>query len=217
MVATDQDVLRLFERRGQEKDFQTLMMEYQCAIYEIQTKLDVINADLSLQTSRNPLESTTSRLKSPLSIYNKLRSRGYTVTVDNVEKYLHDVAGIRVISSFIDDIYTLRDYLIEQDDVKLIEEKDYLKNPKENGYRSLHIILEIPIFLTGGKKSRKVEVQFRTIAMEFWASLEHKLKYKKDIPNANSIAEELGYSAELINQLDLRMMQIRRRLDGDTE
>ena len=192
-------------------------MEYQCAIYEIQTKLDVINADLSLQTSRNPLESTTSRLKSPLSIYNKLRSRGYTVTVDNVEKYLHDVAGIRVISSFIDDIYTLRDYLIEQDDVKLIEEKDYLKNPKENGYRSLHIILEIPIFLTGGKKSRKVEVQFRTIAMEFWASLEHKLKYKKDIPNANSIAEELGYSAELINQLDLRMMQIRRRLDGDTE
>ena len=191
-------------------------MEYQCAIYEIQTKLDVINADLSLQTSRNPLESTTSRLKSPLSIYNKLRSRGYTVTVDNVEKYLHDVAGIRVISSFIDDIYTLRDYLIEQDDVKLIEEKDYLKNPKENGYRSLHIILEIPIFLTGGKKSRKVEVQFRTIAMEFWASLEHKLKYKKDIPNANSIAEELGYSAELINQLDLRMMQIRRRLDGDT-
>lgn len=215
MINTDQDVLQYLGRIGQQEDFQILMMEYQCAIYEVKTKLDVLNAELSVRTARNPLEIIQTRLKSPLSIYNKLRSRGFSISVDSMEENLNDIAGVRVVCSFIDDIYKLKDYLVNQDDVKLLEEKDYLAKPKQNGYRSLHIIIEIPIFLTSGKKFRRVEVQFRTIAMEFWASLEHKLKYKKDIRNADAIAEELGYSAEMINQLDRRMQQIRRRIDGD--
>lgn len=215
MITTDQDVLQYLGRIGQQEDFQILMMEYQCAIYEVKTKLDVLNAELSVRTARNPLESIQTRLKAPLSIYNKLRGRGFSISVDSMEENLNDIAGVRVVCSFIDDIYKLKDYLVNQDDVKLVEEKDYLAKPKQNGYRSLHIIIEIPIFLTSGKKYRRVEVQFRTIAMEFWASLEHKLKYKKDIRNAEAIAEELGYSAEMINQLDRRMQQIRRRIDGD--
>ena len=121
--------------------------------------------------------------------------------------------AIRVICSFIDDIYKLRDCLIRQDDVTLLEEKDYIRNPKPNGYRSLHLILQVPIFLTTEKKLVRVEVQFRTIAMDFWASIEHKMHYKQDIPENDSITEELKYSAELINQLDHRMTQIREKID----
>ena len=134
-------------------------------------------------------------------------------SVDNIEKNLNDIAGVRVICSFPDDIYTLADYLEKQDDIKLIKKKDYISHPKPNGYRSLHLILEVPIFLTNEKKMMRVEVQFRTIAMDFWASLEHKLKYKKDIDNAQVISQDLCFCAELISQLDGRMQQIRERLE----
>ena len=130
-----------------------------------------------------------------------------------IEKNLNDIAGVRVICSFPDDIYTLADYLEKQDDIKLIKKKDYISHPKPNGYRSLHLILEVPIFLTNEKKMMRVEVQFRTIAMDFWASLEHKLKYKKDIDNAQVISQDLCFCAELISQLDGRMQQIRERLE----
>lgn len=133
--------------------------------------------------------------------------------MDNIEKNLNDIAGVRVICSFPDDIYTLADYLEKQDDIKLIKKKDYISHPKPNGYRSLHLILEVPIFLTNEKKMMRVEVQFRTIAMDFWASLEHKLKYKKDIDNAQVISQDLCFCAELISQLDGRMQQIRERLE----
>ena len=150
----------------------------------------------------------------PRSIFEKLDRRGIDFTVRNIERYLQDIAGIRVICSFIDDIYKLRDCLIQQDDIVLLEEKDYIRYPKDNGYRSLHLILEVPIYLTSGKYMMKVEVQLRTIAMDFWASIEHKMKYKRDIPNEQSITEELQYVAEMINQLDRRMMQLRDRIDG---
>ena len=196
--------------------FMHLMMQYECAMLEVQTKLEVLNKELALVNSRNPFESIKSRLKSPESIYGKLQRRNIPFSIENIEKNLNDIAGIRVICSFPEDIYMLVDCLLKQDDIILIEEKDYIKNPKPNGYRSLHLILDIPIFLTGEKKHMRVEVQFRTIAMDFWASLEHKMKYKKDIENADGISEELKYCADLISQLDRRMEQIRNRIEDNT-
>lgn len=196
--------------------FRNLMMEYKCAMLEVQTKLEVLNKELSLLHSRNPFESIKSRLKSPESIFEKLDRNGLEYSVENIEKHLNDIAGIRVICSFVEDIYMLVDCLVAQDDIILVDKKDYIKNPKPNGYRSLHLILDIPIFLTKEKKHMRVEVQFRTIAMDFWASLEHKLKYKKDIENAESISEELKYCADIISQLDRRMEQIRNRIDNNT-
>ena len=145
-----------------------------------------------------------------------MQRKGIPFSIENIEKNLNDIAGIRVICSFPEDIYKLVECLLKQDDIILIEMKDYIKNPKPNGYRSLHLILDIPIFLTGEKKHMRVEVQFRTIAMDFWASLEHKMKYKKDVENAESISEELKYCADLICQLDKRMQQIRNRIDNNT-
>ena len=194
-------------------EFRTLMMYYECAMLEVKTKLDVLNAELALKKSRNPFETIKCRLKSPQSIIEKLKRKNIEFSVENIEKELNDIAGIRVICSFPDDIYSLVKYLTKQDDIKVIEIKDYIKNPKPNGYRSFHLIIEIPIFLTGEKKPMRVEVQFRTIAMDFWASLEHKLKYKKEINNANDISEQLFYCAELISQLDARMQQIREKID----
>ena len=196
--------------------FMHLMMQYECAMLEVQTKLEVLNKELALVNSRNPFESIKSRLKSPESIYGKLQRRNIPFSIENIEKNLNDIAGIRVICSFPEDIYMLVDCLLKQDDIILIEEKDYIKNPKPNAYRSLHLILDIPIFLTGEKKHMRVEVQFRTIAMDFWASLEHKMKYKKDIENADGISEELKYCADLISQLDRRMEQIRNRIEDNT-
>ena len=196
--------------------FMHLMMQYECAMLEVQTKLEVLNKELALVNSRNPFESIKARLKSPESIYGKMQRKGITFSIENIEKNLNDIAGIRVICSFPEDIYKLVECLLKQDDIILIEMKDYIKNPKPNGYRSLHLILDIPILLTGEKKHMRVEVQFRTIAMDFWASLEHKMKYKKDVENAESISEELKYCADLICQLDKRMQQIRNRIDNNT-
>lgn len=196
--------------------FQELMMQYDCAMLEVKTKLEVLNKELALVHSRNPFESIKCRIKSQESIAGKLERRGLECSIENIEKELNDIAGIRVICSFPEDIYMLVDCLLQQDDIILVEQKDYIKNPKPNGYRSLHLILDIPIFLTHEKKHMRVEVQFRTIAMDFWASLEHKMKYKKHIENAESISEELKYCADLISQLDRRMEQIRNRIDSNT-
>ncbi|WP_442861135.1 GTP pyrophosphokinase [Butyrivibrio sp. Su6] len=201
--------------KDQVKDFQILMMKYDCALSEVRTKLDVLNKELSLINNRNPFESIKMRIKTPISIYNKLSSKGVDFTVENISKNLSDIAGIRVICSFIDDIYMLADCLAKQDDITVIQRKDYIENPKASGYRSLHLIIEVPIFLTTEKEYMKVEVQFRTIAMDFWASLEHKMKYKKNIQNQDVISDDLKFSADLINQLDLRMQQIREKIDEE--
>ena len=196
------------------KRFQNLMMKYECAMLEVKTKLDVLNAELSHQTNRNPFESIKCRIKKPKSIIEKLERNNLPCTVEAIENNLNDIAGIRVICSFPDDIYKLVEYLTKQDDITVIESKDYISNPKKNGYRSYHLIVEVPIFLTNEKKPMRVEVQFRTIGMDFWASLEHKLKYKQNIADAENITEELYFCADLISQLDKRMQQIRMRIDG---
>lgn len=197
------------------KPFVVLMTQYRCAIMEVETKLKVLDAEFSQEYNRNPFESIKSRLKSPTSIAEKLKRKGYAVNAGNVEKYLKDVAGVRVICSFPDDIYRLAELLTRQDDIILLEKKDYIKNPKPNGYRSLHLILDIPIFLSNEKKHMKVEVQFRTIAMDFWASLEHKLKYKKNVENPEEIAGQLKLCADSIEALDYQMQEIRNRIDRE--
>ena len=216
-IETVKELDDIFKDVEELQKFRCLMMQYECAMLEVKTKLDVLNTELSVQNSRNPIESIKCRIKEPDSIMNKTKRLEVPFTVKNIEKNLNDIAGLRVICSFPDDIYTLVDYLVKQDDIRLIQKKDYIKNPKPNGYRSLHLILEVPIFLTKEKKMMRVEVQFRTIAMDFWASLEHKLKYKKDIENAEVISQDLYFCAELISQLDGRMQQIRRRLEEKKE
>lgn len=208
----DQDTMNILEAT---RPFAELMTQYECAIMEIETKLKVLNEEFSLAHSRNPFESIKTRLKAPMSILEKLKRKGYEVSLENIENNLFDIAGVRVICSFVEDIYTLEKLLVNQDDIILVERKDYIANPKNNGYRSLHLILDIPIFLSTGKKHMKVEVQFRTIAMDFWASLEHKLKYKKDIKNAEEIASELKVCADTISSMDLQMEKIRRKIEGN--
>ena len=203
------------EQLKKEESFNNLMMQYRCAIMEIETKLKVLNEEFSQEYNRNPFESISSRLKSPESIFEKLIRKGYPITVKNVEKHLADVAGVRVICSFPDDIYRLAELICGQDDIVVLEEKDYIKHPKSNGYRSLHLILDIPIFLSKEKKYMKVEVQFRTIAMDFWASLEHKLKYKKDVKNTKEIVAQLKICADSIELLDYQMQEIRDKIDND--
>jgi putative GTP pyrophosphokinase len=195
--------------------FQEMMMMYTCAIREIKTKLEVLNDELSVRNSRNPIEMIKSRVKKPTSIVEKLQRRGLPVTLESVQENLDDVAGIRVICSFLDDIYAVADMLTRQDDVHIIAIKDYIRNPKENGYRSYHMIVEIPVFFSDRKKWMRVEVQIRTIAMDFWASLDHQLKYKKEIGDVSEeISRELKESADLIAQTDERMLNIRKKIEA---
>ena len=193
--------------------FNELMAYYRCAMMEVETKFDVLNEELSLEYDRNPIESIKTRLKSLENIMEKLDRKGYDINFDNMEKYINDVAGVRVVCSFPKDVYMLADCLLRQDDITLIEKKDYIKNPKESGYRSLHLIIEIPIFLHDQKKKMKVEIQLRTIAMDFWASLEHKIRYKKDINDIDTISHSLKECAELSAQLDVMMDNIRRKIE----
>lgn len=196
----------------QETEFRQMMMMYSCAIKEIKTKLQVLNDELSIKRQRNPIEFIKTRVKQPDSIASKLRRKGYPVTVQSVFENLSDVAGVRVICAFIDDIYKVADMLTAQDDIELIKRKDYIKNPKMNGYRSLHLIIEVPVFFSDHKEQIRVEVQIRTIAMDFWASLEHRLKYKKDIDDAESIMYELRACADVINRTDYHMQSLRDRI-----
>lgn len=206
-------IRRQTEKLKEMKSFNRLMMEFRSVIMEVETRLKVLNAEFSEAYNRNPFEAIKSRLKSPESIYEKLERRGFPVTVESIRENLTDVAGLRVICSFPDDIYRLADLLIQQDDILLKSRKDYIKNPKANGYRSLHLILSVPIYLPGGKKYMNVEVQFRTIAMDFWASLEHKLKYKKKVADTGEIEEQLKKCADSIEDLDYQMQKIRDKIE----
>ena len=182
--------------------FSRLMAYYRCAMMEVETKFKVIDQDFSWQYERNPIENIKTRLKKPSSIQDKLKRYNKPFTVQSIEENLHDVAGVRVVCSFIDDVYKIADTLLKQDDVVLIRRKDYIAHPKENGYRSLHLIVSIPIFLTNEKKMMTVEIQLRTIAMNFWASLEHQLRYKKDNIFTAEMAQDLNQCAEVSAQLD---------------
>lgn len=192
--------------------YRELMSYYRCAMMEVSTKFNVLDEELSLQYDRNPIEAIKTRLKSPESIMDKLSRRGLPFSAESIEQNLNDIAGVRVICAYISDIYMLRDALLRQDDIVLVQEKDYIKNPKPNGYRSLHLIVETPIFLHDQKKQMRVEVQFRTMAMDWWASVEHKLRYKK--PAApEEVNSELKECAEISADLDKRLEKLRQRTE----
>ena len=192
--------------------YRELMSYYRCAMMEVSTKFNVLDEELSLQYDRNPIEAIKTRLKSPESIMDKLSRRGLPFSAESIEQNLNDIAGVRVICAYISDIYMLRDALLRQDDIVLLQEKDYIKNPKPNGYRSLHLIVETPIFMHDQKKQMRVEVQFRTMAMDWWASVEHKLRYKK--PAApEEVNSELKECAEISADLDKRLEKLRQRTE----
>lgn len=196
------------------ESFQALMVQYNCAVREVRTKFEVLNEELSYRTSRNPIESISSRIKTPISIAGKLRRLGIEPTVEAISDHLNDVAGIRVICSFIDDIYSVAEMLAKQDDITVVQIKDYIRKPKLNGYRSYHMIVEVPVFFSDGKKMTRVEIQLRTVAMDFWASLEHQMKYKKENTGMPEIAFELKSCAETIAATDARMLGIRKKIEA---
>lgn len=212
-----QQITKIFNENSLSKmqenleKLKALMSCYQCALLEVETKFRVLNEQFSLRHERNPIETIKTRIKSPESIHEKLLRKNLPINFSSIENELNDIAGVRVICSFIDDIYMLADCLLQQDDITLINRKDYIANPKENGYRSLHLVVELPIFLQNEKRLMKVEVQLRTIAMEFWANLEHKLRYKKNLSEniAMLTAAELSECAEMSAQLDLKMQRVR--------
>ena len=211
-IETVKELDHVFGDIEELQKFRCLMMQYECAMLEVKTKLDVLNTELSVQNSRNPIESIKCRIKEPDSIMKKMKRQEIPFSVDNIEKNLNDIAGVRVICSFPDDIYTLAGYLEKQDDIKLIKKKDYISHPKPNGYRSLHLILEVPIFLTNEKKMMRVEVQFRTIAMDFWASLEHKIAYKFEGNPPDYLETELKACADMVDMLDAKMFSLNQAI-----
>lgn len=193
------------------KPLDSLMAYYRCAIMEVETKFKVLNEQFSLEYDRNPIESIKTRVKSMDGIIKKVRKKELPLTLEAIEENINDIAGVRVVCSFPEDIYLLADCLLRQDDIRLVEKKDYIQKPKESGYRSLHLIVAVPIFLQNEKREMKVEVQLRTIAMDFWASLEHKLRYKKDIPadKAKYLEDEMLACAQISADLDMRMQNVR--------
>ena len=194
-------------------EYKELMMMYTCAMKEIRTKFDVLNTEFNVRYQRNPINSISTRLKRTSSIAEKLSRQDQEFSIESIEENLNDVAGVRVICSYIDDIYRIADALLKQDDVTLVGRKDYIANPKPNGYRSLHLIVKVPVFFAERKRDMKVEVQIRTIAMDLWASLEHQLKYKQDIPNHQEIIAQLKACAEVINTTDKRMLDIWHQIE----
>lgn len=208
MQRIDSETIEWIQERM--KDFDLLMSYYRCAMMEIETKFKVLNEEFSLEHDRNPISSIKTRIKSFDSITEKLERKNLPFEVDSVENYINDVAGIRVICTFPEDVYLLADALLKQDDIMLIKQKDYIAEPKENGYRSLHLIVAVPIYLAHEKRLMKVEIQLRTLAMDFWASLEHQLRYKKDFEFTKEMADELKLCAEQSAALDIRMENLRK-------
>lgn len=191
------------------KDFKYLMLLYRCAIREVKTRLEILNDEMIEEKDRNPIEFVKSRIKKPASLLEKLCRRGFEISNESIRGNINDVAGVRVVCSFIDDIYQMADMLMHQDDIKLVQIKDYIKNPKPNGYRSLHMIVEVPVFFSNKKEYVRCEIQIRTIAMDLWASLEHKMKYKKTVNSTEQILEKLKAAADKIHEVDTEMLTIR--------
>ena len=197
--------------------WKSTMFLYSSALKSINTKIEILNNEFIQLYNYNPIEHITSRLKTPASIVKKLQHDGREVTIENMVEYLNDIAGIRIICSFMSDIYPIADMIARQADITVLHVKDYIKYPKSNGYKSYHMVVTIPVYLTDGKKDTKVEIQIRTIGMDFWASLEHQLRYKKNLEtssNYEEISRELQECAQNITQTDIHMQKIKYML-GD--
>ncbi len=196
------------EWRKLAEEFIMMRYRYQSALREVRTKLEILDDEFQMRHSRNPIHHMEYRIKSPESIAHKLKRKGYPVTAQAAMEQLNDIAGIRVVCAYQNDAYTIAELLTNQDDVRLVETRDYIQHPKPNGYRSLHLILQVPIFLSTGKMFLPVEVQIRTIAMDFWASLEHQVRYKESVQAPESLNRQLFDAAERIAELDREMQHI---------
>ena len=194
--------------------FQQLLMLYESGIKQITTKFEILEDEFSSKHERNPIETITSRIKDPMSIAEKLQRKGLSLTMDNMVNHLYDIAGIRVTCPFISDVYRVTQMLLQQDDITLIELKDYIKNPKKSGYRSLHVIVKVSVYFSDQKREIPVEIQIRTIAMDFWASLEHQLHYKKDYTMPEDISQELRSISDAIAKNDERMQNLAKNIPG---
>ncbi|MEI4789684.1 GTP pyrophosphokinase family protein [Bacillus sp. FJAT-53060] len=195
------------------EDWKNELLVYKFALDEMDTKFSIISQEYNLIHGHNPIEHTKSRIKSFESIVNKLARKGCDITTQCAKENIHDIAGVRIICSFIQDIYNIIDVLRQREDLKILEVKDYIQHPKLNGYKSLHLIVEIPVYLTNRVEHVKVEIQVRTIAMDFWASLEHKIYYKlqNDVPH--QLTDELKEAADIAHYLDEKMQNIKREID----
>ena len=200
------------EFQNERAEYQKLMMAYYAAMREVQTKFEILNDELNVRYMRNPIEFIKVRIKKSQSILDKLVRYGLDKTLENL-KHINDIAGVRIVCTYVKDIYEIANMFVRQDDVTLIQIKDYIKKPKENGYRSLHLTIEIPVYFSDSKRKLRVEVQIRTIAMDFWASLEHDMKYKRDIVIKESLRSDLKTCAEIIADTDLKMQKIKDELD----
>lgn len=195
-----------------QQSFLEMSHLYDGAIRGIRTKLEILDREFSIRYASNPIHHIDSRLKSPRSIIEKLQRKGWPVSVESAEEHLQDIAGVRIICNYIDDIYRLAALIIHQQDIELVEQCDYIKNPKPNGYRSLHLVVRVPVFLSDHTELVPVEIQIRTIAMDFWASLEHQLRYKNDVEATAALKYRLQRCAEHSAQLDLEMQSIYREM-----
>jgi len=194
------------------QDYLKIEGHYEAAIREINARLQTLNAEFSFQHRHNPIHHIESRVKTLVSIVRKLHSTGVPISIANAKKNLHDIAGVRVVCRYVDDIYRVADLLLSQDDISLILEKDYIKNPKPNGYRSLHIVVDVPVYMSQGKLFVPVEIQIRTVAMDFWATLEHGIRYKATDEVPQSIVDELRGCADVITETDYKMQEIFKAL-----
>lgn len=198
--------------KWEPKEFVKLMSYYKCAMMEVETRFHALNEEYFFEYDRKAVSSIKTRLKTLPSIQEKMERRNIPFSLKDMEKQLNDMAGVRVICTFPEDVYRMANSFLMQEDIVLLERKDYIANPKPNGYRSLHLIVAVPVHLAGGKRMTKVEIQIRTIAMDFWASLEHQLRYKRDVVFTDEMAEELYRCAELSAQLDDRMDNLRKSI-----
>ena len=208
LLANPQDIL------NRAMELQQLLMLYESGIKQITTKFEILEDEFESRHLRNPIETITSRIKDPMSIVEKLQRKGLSLTIDNMVNKLYDIAGIRVTCPFISDVYHVTQMLLQQDDIDLIEMKDYIKNPKPSGYRSLHVIVKVGVYFSDQKREIPVEIQIRTIAMDFWASLEHQLHYKKDYKMPEDISKELKEIADTITENDRRMQELAKNIPG---
>lgn len=202
------DKLQKSEIKGYVKEFMQVQQLYSAAIKEIRTKFEILDEEFKVKYDYNPIHQIESRLKSPQSILEKLKRKGFDVSVKSIRENLFDVAGIRVICNYVDDIYRIADLLTNQDDITLIRTKDYIEHPKENGYRSLHLIVSVPIFLAEKTEYVMAEIQIRTIAMNLWASLEHEMKYKSEDDVSDELKTRLKNNADSIANIDKEMQSI---------
>ncbi|MCY8222498.1 GTP pyrophosphokinase family protein [Bacillus haynesii] len=199
--------------RSLMEDWKNELLVYKFALDQMDTKFSIISQEYNLIHGHNPIEHTKSRVKSFESLINKLVRKGCDITTKAAKEHINDIAGLRIVCSFLSDIYNMVEVLREHEDIKILKMKDYIKNPKPNGYRSLHLIVEVPVYLTNRVEHAKVEIQIRTIAMDFWASLEHKIYYKLNNEVPNQLTDELKEAADIANYLDEKMLHIRTKAD----